>query len=240
MLSVNFKNSGNVRLKASFKAPVKAITIAALLSAAMLGGCANSSRDHFIVGSTPDDYRTRHPIVVSESEISEDIPVSANMREMSFRDYNLVVDISRRFRRSGGRSIQVMVPSQSVNEVAARKISKQIVAAMLERGVKRSQISMASYHAGGHSSVAPIRISFIALAANVGECGKWEENIIADAENRQYQNFGCATQNNLAQMIANPADLLGPRGESPIDAQRRGKVISNWKANGSSALQNQL
>ena len=116
-----------------------------------------------------------------------------------FATYNLVVDISRRFRRSGGRSIQVMVPSQSVNEVAARKISKQIVAAMLERGVKRSQISMASYHAGGHSSVAPIRISFIALAANVGECGKWEENIIADAENRQYQNFGCATQNNLAQ-----------------------------------------
>ncbi len=240
MLSVNFQNSGNARFKSPFKAQLKIMTAAALLSAAMLGGCANSSRDHFIVGSTPDDYRTRHPIVVSESEISEDIPVSANMRKMSFRDLNLVASVARRFRRSGGHSIQVMVPSQSMNEVAARKISRQIVSALLEKGVKRSQISMTSYHAGGHSSVAPIRVSFIALAANVGECGKWKENIIADADNRQYGNFGCATQNNLAQMIANPADLLGPRGESPINAARRGNVIADWQNNGSGNLSRQF
>jgi len=224
----------------SGKGRVKTLTIAALMMTSIVAGCANSSRQHFIVGSTPDDYRTRHPIVVSESEVAEDIPISANMRKLSFRDINVVADIARRFRRSGGRSMQVMTPSQSANEVAARRISEQIVSTLLDRGITRSQIITTTYHAGAHSNSAPIRLSFLALAANVGECGKWEENMIADEENRQYHNFGCASQNNLAKMIANPADLVGPRGESAIDATRRDTVITDWRTSGSRPLANQF
>ena len=40
-------------------------------------------------------------------------------------------------------------------------------------------------------------------------------------ENRQYWNFGCATQRNLAAMVANPADLVQPRSETPPKRQRR-------------------
>ena len=32
-------------------------------------------------------------------------------------------------------------------------------------------------------------------------------------ENRPYWNLGCANQRNLAAMVANPADLVQPRGE---------------------------
>lgn len=226
----------------SGKLVTKGLTLVALLAASLVAGCASSSssRQHLIVGSTPDDYRTRHPIVVSESEVVEDIPVGANMRELSFRDANVVVDFTRRFRRSGGRSMQVMVPSQSYNENAAKRISSQIISTLLDNGVRRSQIVTTSYHAGSHSNSAPVRLSYRALAANVGECGKWQENIVAGEDNRQYHNFGCATQNNLAKMIANPADLVGPRGESSIDATRRDNVITNWRTNGSSPLANQL
>ncbi len=226
--------------KCTARGGAKVTAITALLTAVLLTGCANSSRQHFIVGSTPDDYRTRHPIVVAESEVVEDIPISANMRELSFRDANVVTDVARRFRRSGGRSLQIMVPSQSVNEAAAKRISKQIIATLTSSGLHRSQIVTTSYHAAGYSSSAPVRISFMALAANVGECGKWEDNIIADEDNRQYHNFGCATQNNLAKMIANPADLVGPRGESSIDATRRDNVITSWRTDGSTALQRQF
>ena len=222
------------------KMAARGLTLAAILAASLATGCANSSRQHFIVGSTPDDYRTRHPIIVAESEVTEDIPISANMRELSFRDSNVVGDIARRFRRSGGHSMQVMVPAQSQNELAAKRIAKQVVAALVYKGIRRSQILVRNYHAGGHSNSAPIRLSFMALAANVGECGKWQDNIIADGENRQYHNFGCATQNNLAKMIANPADLVGPRGESAIDATRRDTVITAWRENGSTRLTSQF
>ncbi|GAI42846.1 unnamed protein product, partial [marine sediment metagenome] len=36
-------------------------------------------------------------------------------------------------------------------------------------------------------------------------------------------------QNNLAAQIANPADLLGPRASTTIDAERRGKVIDAYR-----------
>ena len=55
-------------------------------------------------------------------------------------------------------------------------------------------------------------------------------------ENRNYQNFGCATQSNLAAIVANPSDLLGPRGESEIDATRRDQVITDWRENASRRL----
>ncbi len=214
--------------------------IGSLFIAAIVTGCANPQQDNLTVGAIPDDYRSRHPIVVSESETVEDIPISANMRTLSFRDHNVVADFASRFQRSGGRSMQVMVPSQSANESAARRISKQIVTALLVKGINRSQIAVTSYHAGSHSNSAPIRISFLALAANVGQCGKWDENIVGSHQNRQYQNFGCATQNNLAKIIANPADLIGPRGETTIDATRRDAVITKWRENGSTNLAKQF
>ena len=242
---LNFKKTaGRGRLPGPSRNPAKnsakSLAIVSLLATNMLVGCAGSPRDNMVVGATPDDYRARHPIIVSENETVEDIPISANMRELSFRDHNVVADFASRFRRSGGRSMQIMVPSQSPNEVAARRISRQILTALIAKGVERSQIATTSYLANNHSNSAPIRISFLALAASVDECGKWDENIIATYENRQYGNFGCATQNNLAKIIANPADLIGPRGESTIDASRRDTVITQWRTSGSSDLNRQF
>ncbi len=67
-------------------------------------------------------------------------------------------------------------------------------------------------------------------------CGQWNEDILDTTQNRNYENFGCATQKNLAAMVANPEDLLGPRGESEIDATRRTNVINDWRDFGSDRL----
>ena len=48
-------------------------------------------------------------------------------------------------------------------------------------------------------------------------------------QNRNYENFGCASQANLAAMVAEPMDLIGPRQMSPIDAVRRGQVIKDYR-----------
>jgi len=49
-------------------------------------------------------------------------------------------------------------------------------------------------------------------------------------KNENWHNFGCATQQNLAAQIANPMDIVAPRGMSPIDAERRSTVITKWRA----------
>ena len=60
--------------------------------------------------------------------------------------------------------------------------------------------------------------------------------MIETSENQNYSNFGCATQKNLAAIVANPADLLGPRGITEIDSTRRTTVIQDWQENGSGDL----
>ena len=81
-----------------------------------------------------------------------------------------------------------------------------------------------------HGISAPIRLSYFAVNANVEACGKWPKDLAgANNDNKNYHNFGCAQQNNLAKMIANPADLLAPRGMSDIDAQRRNEVFKDYR-----------
>ena len=48
-------------------------------------------------------------------------------------------------------------------------------------------------------------------------------------ENRQYHNFGCSTQRNLAAMIDNPADLVQPRAETPANEQRRTQAFEKYR-----------
>ncbi len=59
------------------------------------------------------------------------------------------------------------------------------------------------------------------MRAQTDKCGRWPEDILETSENKHYANFGCSYQNNLAAQIANPADLLGPRKQTPIDAANR-------------------
>jgi type IV pilus biogenesis protein CpaD/CtpE len=66
------------------------------------------------------------------------------------------------------------------------------------------------------------------------QCGLWPNDLGAapgsDSHlNRPHWNHGCASQHNLAAIVANPNDLLGPRQETEIDAARRQTVISRHR-----------
>lgn len=203
----------------------------------LLTGCASYQKDHFTVGSTPKDYRTQHPIVVSQNEVSEDLIVSRSMSRMSFRHENTATSFYGRFKQSGAKSLRLVLPSGSHNEAAARRVGHDVIAHMKTLGLEAHQVTVSRYHASNHGDAATVRLSFDAITADIAsKCGQWNEDLRDTSENHNYNNFGCSTQNNLAKMIANPADLLGPRGESEIDAERRDNVINDWRGNGTASL----
>lgn len=206
---------------------------AILLTATLLASCANYSRDHIKVGSVPDDYRTSHPIIVSQTEKAADIIVSTNAKKLSHRDKELVTAVGYAFKRSGAKTIGVLVPSGANNTYSASLLAQEAIGILSKVGVSRHQISVQQYNAASYGASATLRVVYSDLTAEVTEkCGKWRGDLMDTSENKNYGNFGCATQNNLASMIAHPSDLLGPRGESEIDATRRTNVIENWRANG--------
>ncbi|PRD50641.1 pilus assembly protein CpaD [Phyllobacterium myrsinacearum] len=203
--------------------PVKPVL--ALLAVALLAGCADRSTT---VGSIPDDYRTNHPIVISEKEQVADIPVGHADNRLSITQRSIVQNVLTNYHANGSGVIHILLPSGTPNEHAAGRLREDIVAVLRRSGVKPFNISSERYRAASDES-APIRLSYSAMTASTGPCGQWPKDLLDTAENKHYANFGCASQNNLAAQIANPADLLGPRATTTIDAERRGKVIDAYR-----------
>ncbi|MBN8920900.1 MAG: pilus assembly protein CpaD, partial [Rhizobiales bacterium] len=48
-------------------------------------------------------------------------------------------------------------------------------------------------------------------------------------DNTPYWNHGCAHQRALAAMVVNPADLVQPRAETPVYAERRTTVLDKFR-----------
>lgn len=202
---------------------------------AVLGGCAD--RNSIEVGSIPDDYRTRHPIVVSEAEEVLEIPIVSSEIRMARASRDRVATFAERFLRSGSVAIRVLLPSGSNNQAAARLASKDVIDALRREGVKAERILVEPYPAAGLSGPAPIRLAFGTLIARTGPCGRWPDNLADTHDNKNYFNFGCASQQNLAAQIADPRDLLGPRGIGEIDAERRTDMLDKYRKGDRTASQ---
>ncbi|MEQ8604726.1 MAG: CpaD family pilus assembly lipoprotein [Marivibrio sp.] len=90
-----------------------------------------------------------------------------------------------------------------------------------------------------------LRLTLIRTVATPPTCADWSDPPTQDFSNLPASNWGCATQSNLARMIADPNDLAGGRGSGPldsdkltvvIDANRRGAIIfTDYTVSGSTS-----
>ncbi|MDX3929950.1 MAG: CpaD family pilus assembly lipoprotein [Shinella sp.] len=195
--------------------------------AATASGCAN--RDGISTGSLPDDYRTRHPIVVTEKERTIDIPIASGDSRLTRGQSEVIAGFVSDYMASSSGTIQIILPHGSANTGAATAAGKNIRNLLTKMGVPTRRIIMTSYAAGDYD-VAPVRLSYSAIAADAGPCGEWPEDMTLNTTaNKNYYNFGCANQRNLAAQIADPNDLLGPRRMTPADATQREQAIQRYR-----------
>ncbi|MDF1610359.1 CpaD family pilus assembly lipoprotein [Hoeflea sp. YIM 152468] len=212
---------------------VRFAVIPMLFAASLLSGCAGWGGKSITVGAVPDDYRTNHPIIVSEQERTVDLAVASGDRKLTVSMRETVRGAAQNYKSSATGAVRIMVPVGSANADAASVLSEQVASVLRSEGVPGDRIVSSPYHVSSPDDAAPIRIAFLAITASTGECGRWPEDMLANStENKTWANFGCASQNNLAAQIANPGDLIAPRGMTPIDAERRSKVIETYRTGG--------
>lgn len=209
-----------------------ALAATLVLSAVALSSCGTRP-DGNATGSIPDDYRTRHPIVLTEDAQTLDIPIATGDRSLTTGVRDNIRGFAGDHAERSRSAVQIMLPRGSANAATADHVRKEIRATLLAAGVKRDQLIETNYDASGYGPNAPIRLAFFAITAKAGPCGEWPDDLVQNTtENKNYHNFGCATQANLAAQIANPMDLVQPRGMSPIDAEQRNVVIQDYRDNG--------
>lgn len=221
--------SFNIMSRNPFAARPAALTAGAALALALLAGCGAVGRDHVVVGSVPDDYRTNHPIVVAEKEQRLDLPVAAGDRGVTAGQRTAVLGFVSQYDRTAASQFTILAPSGSANELAARRAARDFAEIARKNGVPAGSIAIAAYQAGPEERSAPVRLSFSAMRAHTDRCGRWPDDVLNNADNKHYANFGCSYQNNLAAQIANPSDLLGPRKMTEINATRRTNSISDYE-----------
>jgi pilus assembly protein CpaD len=201
-----------------------------LLAAVTLAGCGMTARDPIQVGSVPDDYRTRHPIVLSEQQQSLDVPIASGTRELLLPVKSNIRAFAANFASAGTGSLFLTMPSGSQNEHAVKRVQNDILTAIADGGASRSRVITQYYDASAYGPSAPIRLSYTAVAASTAPCGNWPADMTDTVENKHYHDYGCSTQANLAAIVDNPGDLLGPRQTSQIDAEQRAAVIKRYQA----------
>ncbi len=199
----------------------------------VLGACTHT--DDGLTASVPDDYRLRHPIAIQEADRSVVIFVGHERGGLSASQRADVMGLAQTWVREGTGAIVAEVPVNTPNAQAAASSFREIQAVLAAGGVPRRGITLRHYHPDDPRNFATITLSYPRIAAVAGPCGLWPEDLgpsIKDPsyfENKDYYNFGCAYQRNMAAMIDNPSDLVQPRSESPAYTARRSEAFEKYR-----------
>lgn len=201
------------------------VSLMALMAAAMLvAGCSQNARP---IGTAPLSYKDRHPISIGHYPVSLEVAADPQLGMLTPNNRTEVYGFVRAYANEGESHLQVFTPSGGANEGTAHAIVGEIRQIASDEGIPHSMLSIRPYHAiDGHG---PVRLTYSRLRAVAPDCGIWPSDVSGDRQNRDYENFGCAAQQNLAAIVADPRDLLGPRGSIPRDSERRGDMFEKWR-----------
>jgi pilus assembly protein CpaD len=74
-----------------------------------------------------------------------------------------------------------------------------------------------------------LRLTLVRTVATPPTCGDWSDPPTHDFSNLPNGNFGCATQSNLARMVADPNDLAGGAAAGSFDSERMTVLIDAYR-----------
>jgi pilus assembly protein CpaD len=213
--------------------PVLAATVLTLA----LAGCQNVRETYTApVSAIPADYRANHPITIQEGLATFDIPVGRETPYLAGGMEGNVLAFAGGFMSSGSGALAIVLPTGTPNAANAASIASQVEGVLVAGGVPQGVIEYRTYPGGSNMATAPVRLAYVRLGATTNQCGLWPDNLATNID-VNYANFGCATQQNLAAMVANPLDLLYPRLMTPPSAARRSNVLDAYQAGQATATE---
>lgn len=193
------------------------------------------------IPAVPSDYRQRHPIVVQEANRTVEVFVGTGRGGLTASQRTDVTAFAQTWLQEGTGSITIDLPVSTSNSRAASQSLQDIQGILSSTGVPSRGVAIRRYTPPNPTQFATIKLNYPKIIADAGPCGLWPEDLGPSfrnpiyQENRPYSNLGCAYQRNMAAMVANPADLVQPRPESPSYTQRRATVFGKYAKGESTA-----
>ena len=196
---------------------LRGLSLAAVL---MAGSCAVPPTND--AKSIMEDPEVNHPIEVEPSYQSMKLCYSPADTGISPADQARFDSFVADYQDHGNGSIAVSAPAGINSKVMIGFFAQRIN----DMGVSKDHILVASHDAPDGDM--RVEINYVSYQAHTDKCGDWSENLAFTADNMTPKNFGCAVQQNIAAMVSDPRDLLGPRPMDDADARRRQTVITKY------------
>lgn len=201
-----------------------------MLGLAGCGGFNGREEAHY----TAEDM---HPITVSKDVATLKLDATMDLGYLDDRQKMQVAAFARAYIERGHGQMLVSVPDRSLNKGAASDFLSDVSRVLADEGVNDDSVVYKPYQVAANQTSAPVVMKFNRYVAKASPCGDWSMDYSYNPKNVNPPNFGCATQNNLAAMIADPADLVHPRTMDPADAERRSVVLDKYRKGESTATQ---
>ena len=219
-----------------FPAPHRARRAAGALAwlALVLGACTHGT-DAVTTASIPDDYRQRHPIAIQEADTSIAVFVGQGRGGLTAEQRADVMGLAQSWAHEGTGAINADLPVDTPNARPAADAMREIQSLFAAAGIPPNGVVVRRYHPDDSRHMAAIRLSYPRMSATAGPCGLWPEDLGLSSknkgyiDNKPYFNFGCAYQRDMAAMVANPADLVQPRPETPAYGARRDTAFEKYR-----------
>ena len=218
----------------TFPARYRAIRAAVALAGLALGACTHTD-DVATTASIPEDYRLRHPIAIQEADTSIVVFVGRGRGGLTAEQRADVMGLAQSWAHEGTGAISADLPVDTPNARPAADAMHEIQSLLAAAGVPPNGVVVRRYHPDDPRHLPAIRLSYPRMSATAGPCGLWPEDLgpsiknTSYYENKEYYNFGCANQRNLAAMVESPSDLAQPRPETPAYTARRTEAFSKYR-----------
>jgi pilus assembly protein CpaD len=204
-----------------------AATAAVAVSLTLAACDEHHSRLPDYMGVALNDVDARHPIGFVDERNVLNIDTPPRARDIS---HNQAADMHRfvaRYKAEGVGQLSVSVPGHA--DAGTSQVLAELGRVLRDVDVAPRRVVRVR-HADGNRGRPVVRLSYASPQAVAPECGHWHRDVARDPERVHYPEFGCATQRNLAGMVANSRDLQRPQDEQPRSAERRSQTWSKYIA----------
>lgn len=203
----------------------RALGVAAVLSLS-LGMAACNRLDDYTAAELGNPVK-RHAIGFgshAESLFVEVAPSGGGLSSNQHADVWRFVD---RYKKESNGSIKISAPGSASGHLATTRSVRQVEEIVRDAGIDSSAIEIVRHQ--GSSRMGPaVKLAYDRPVVAPPACADWHSDLGENRERLPYNDFGCASQRNLALTVANARDLQTPQEETPASSERRSSTWSTY------------
>lgn len=215
------------RLRAGFGLSTTTTVVTAFVALSVIGCDEHRLTDREALVLNAAD--TAHPITFQSRVEELTIEIPPHGQGLSQNQYADVYRFVRRFKGESNGHLTVSTPGDARIGASYGAPLEDIRSALAEAEVPGDKVRKGS-HARGRGGSGILKLRYTRPLAVPPECGDWHRDVGVERERVPYPQWGCATQRNIAGMVANSRDLQRPQDEDPRSAERRSQTWSKYIA----------